>query len=138
MASKLFLARKVAAAQTAATTAATSAATTSATTSAVAAVRTAVVPTATTAAGTVALTTESTAIQLIDAGGSARDVTLPAEASSEGLWFLITNTSDGDETLTVKDDGASTIVAIGQNEAAFVSCDGTSWEHSGIQTIALS
>jgi hypothetical protein len=76
--------------------------------------------------------------QKLDPGGAGRDVNLPAEASSDGLFYVITNAADAAENLTVKDDGASTIVTISQNEQATVVCNGTSWVHMGIVTIALS
>lgn len=74
----------------------------------------------------------------IDPGGSARDVNLPDEASSNGLIFVILNTADAAENLVVKDDGGATIVTISQNERSTVVCDGTSWYHMGIDSIALS
>lgn len=76
--------------------------------------------------------------QRLDPGGAGRDVTLPAEADSQGLTFRILNTADAAEDLTVKDDGASTIVTVSQNEAVWLACDGTTWTHQGIETIALS
>ncbi len=63
-----------------------------------------------------------------DPGGASRDVTLPAEASSSGKWFRIVNEADAAENLVVKDDGGSTIVTIGQNEEAQVTCNGTAWK----------
>jgi hypothetical protein len=84
------------------------------------------------------LTGADATFQHLDPGGAGRDVTLPAEATSGGRSFRILNTADAAEDLTVKDDGASTIVTISQNEAAWLICDGTSWVHSGIETIALS
>jgi len=84
------------------------------------------------------LTTADANFQKLDPGGSARDVTLPAEASSTGSVFYIMNAADAAENLVVKDDGASTIVTINQNEAAIVICDGTSWVHMGVLTIALT
>lgn len=74
----------------------------------------------------------------VDPGGAARDVTLPAEATSNGLAFEITNAADAAEALTVKDDSGATIVTIAQNEKAEVHCDGSAWYHTGIVTIALS
>jgi uncharacterized protein YqfB (UPF0267 family) len=64
-------------------------------------------------------------VHFLDAGGVARDVTLPAEADSTYAKYEIYNT--GGETLTVKDDGASTIITIATNESGIVRCDGTSW-----------
>lgn len=72
----------------------------------------------------------------IDAGGSARNVDLPAEATSNGLAFEIINT--GGETLTVRNDAEETVVEIATTEKAEVVCDGASWYHTGIVTIALS
>lgn len=76
--------------------------------------------------------------QRLDANGAGRDVNLPAEADSEGAWFEILNTATAANSLTVKDDGGSTIVTIAQNRKATVVCDGVSWRHMGIVTIALS
>ena len=59
---------------------------------------------------------------------AARDVTLPAEALSDGLVFEIHNTAGGAFSLTVKDDGAATIGTVAQNKAARFVCDGASWK----------
>ena len=84
------------------------------------------------------LTITDARMQKLDPGGAGRDVNLPAEATADGIAYRILNAADAAEDLTVKDDGASTIVTISQNEAAWVVCDGTSWVHMGIETIALS
>ena len=73
------------------------------------------------------LTVTSAPIQVLDPGGAGRNVTLPAEAQSEFLGYVIVNTADLAEALTVKDDGGSTVVTIGQNESGVVHCDGTTW-----------
>lgn len=64
---------------------------------------------------------------VLDPGGSARNVDLPAEATSEGLIYLIVNTADAAEDITVRNDAAGTIVTVSQNEMALVVCDGTDW-----------
>ena len=88
--------------------------------------------------GNLVLGSSDAQFQRIDPNGSARDVTLPAEEASEGLFFWILNTANAAENLVVKNDAASTVVTISQNEAAVVVCDGSSWEHMGIITIAQS
>jgi hypothetical protein len=54
----------------------------------------------------------------LDPGGSARDVTLPAEGnvSAGGRFYLIVNAADAAENLVVKDDGAATIGTVGQDK----------------------
>ena len=89
-------------------------------------------------AGNLTLTVGHANILKIDAGGSGRDVTLPAVLTSEGCWFEITNNSSGAEDLTVKNAGGDTIVTISQNEKARVQCDGAAWYHLGIVTVAAS
>jgi hypothetical protein len=74
----------------------------------------------------------------LDPGGSGRDVTLPAEAESAGLRYMIINAASGAEDLTVKDDAAATVGTVSQNEMAEFSCDGTTWTLLYIATIALS
>ena len=80
-----------------------------------------------TLAGNVTLVADSPTAQVMDPGGSARTVTLPAEADSEGLVFLIINSADAAEVITVEDDGTTTQATIAQDEAALLFCDGTSW-----------
>jgi len=65
-------------------------------------------------------------LQFIDPDG-ARTITLPAEASSAGLVFIIANAAGGAEDITVQDDAPATVVTIGQNESAMVFCDGVTW-----------
>ena len=91
-----------------------------------------------TLSGAKTLTLGDAKYQKLDPGGSARDVNLPAEAISKGLDYYIMNDADAAETITVKSDGGDTIVAIPQNEAAIVVCNGTTWIHVGILTIQRS
>lgn len=63
---------------------------------------------------------------VLDPGGAARNVTLPAEAS--GLWFEITNSADAAENLTILEDAGSVTQAIvGPGQTITLWSDGTSW-----------
>tara|TARA_R110001592_G_scaffold216154_1_gene469675 strand:- start:53 stop:520 length:468 start_codon:yes stop_codon:yes gene_type:complete len=64
---------------------------------------------------------------IMDPGGAGRNITLPAEASSTGLLLVLFNSADADEGLVIKDDGASTIITVGQAEGSLLFCDGTTW-----------
>lgn len=75
-------------------------------------------------------------MQRLDPGGSNRDVTLQEEAASKGRRVRILNTANAAEDLVVKNDGAGTIATLNQDEAAWFVCDGTTWFHMGIETIA--
>lgn len=58
----------------------------------------------------------------LDPGGSARDVTLPdvEQIAYNGLFYVIANTADAAEALTIKDADGNTVASAGQNEAAVV------------------
>lgn len=74
----------------------------------------------------------------LDPGGSNRDVTLDAIATSEGLYRRIVNAADAAENLVVKNAAAATIGTINQNEQGEFYCDGAAWYLIAITTIALS
>lgn len=76
--------------------------------------------------GTETLTDASKPVQYLDPGGADRDVTLPAEADANHV-FVLANTADADELLTVKNDGGSTIGTVGEDETKLFVSDGTSW-----------
>ncbi|QDT41070.1 hypothetical protein Pan241w_11290 [Gimesia alba] len=73
------------------------------------------------------LTVDDARVQVLDPGGAARDVTLPAEALSYGDSFIIDNTADAAEAITVKDDSPATVGTVSQNEVGIFFCDGTTW-----------
>lgn len=61
---------------------------------------------------------------------AARNVTLPAEASSAGLMFYFTNNSAGAFSVTFLASGGGSIKGngvVGQNKTAILWCDGTNW-----------
>jgi hypothetical protein len=62
-----------------------------------------------------------------DPGGTARDVTLPAEADAKGWFGFISNEADAAEIITIKNDAGTSFVTPTQNEAAFIWCDGVAW-----------
>lgn len=88
--------------------------------------------------GNVALDSTYPTILKLDPGGNNRDITLDAEATSEGLLRWIVNAADNTENLVVKDDGGSTIATLNQNEEGLFWCNGTAWLLIRIATIALS
>jgi len=63
----------------------------------------------------------------LDPGGAARNVKLPAEATSAGAFLFIVNTADNAEVLTVQDDTPATVGTPTQSEGIMLWCDGTTW-----------
>lgn len=88
-----------------------------------------------TLAGALTMTAKDAPLQFMDPGGAARTVTLPAEADSDGLCFIIHNTADAAEILTIQDDAPATVVTPTQNECGVVYCDGATW-HGFVATEA--
>jgi len=73
-----------------------------------------------------------------DPGGSSRNVTLPAEASSMAKLFIIVNDSSGaGENLVVKSDGGTTIGTVADGEMGLFICDGTQWATPGSNQLLL-
>jgi|TARA_R100000482_G_C5088149_1_gene129493 hypothetical protein len=66
-------------------------------------------------------------VLLINPDGSNRNITLPAEASSTGLFLLIFNTAATSHALTIKDDGGGDIIVLDQNQHGIVFCNGSSF-----------
>jgi len=57
------------------------------------------------------------AIQVLDPGGAGRNVDLPGD--SIGQAYLVVNTADAAEDLTVRDADDNTVAVVSQNEAAY-------------------
>lgn len=70
----------------------------------------------------------------MDPGGAARVVTLPPEETHDGAWFEIYNAADAAESLTIKNDAASTILVLQQGESGKVGCTGAAWIVIGTPT----
>ena len=83
-----------------------------------------------TLSGTKTMTHDDVELHFLDPGGAGRTVTLPPEEESAGLTFVIVNTADAAEVLTIEDDGSTTICTPTQNEVATLFCDGTTWAGS--------
>lgn len=64
----------------------------------------------------------------IDPGGSARDVSTPAAAVSDGLFFWVYNIADAAENVVLKDAAGSTLLTLGQGACGMIGCDGTEWK----------
>lgn len=80
-----------------------------------------------TLSGTLTLDKFSSNIQVLDPGGAARTVVLPAEETNDGLPFWFFNAADAAELLTITNDAAATIIALRGGESALVACNGSAW-----------
>lgn len=84
--------------------------------------------TSTTATGTITLNKDSLGVQRINCDGSARNVVMPPEGTSQSYRFEIVNTSSTAVSITVKaSDGSTTVGTITQAAMGFCYCDGTTW-----------
>ena len=75
--------------------------------------------------GTLALSTDAAQFQVLDGGGSDRDVLLPDVTTSAGAWFRIYN-NGGSNDLVVK-AGPTTILSLPNDASVFFICDGFTW-----------
>lgn len=68
-------------------------------------------------------------LQFLDTGGAARNIDLPAIASSKkGQAFIIWNTSAGAFSHTVRQPGGgATVGTVAQNQAGLFVMDGATW-----------
>ncbi len=84
--------------------------------------------TATTMSGNATLTDASLPIQVFDPD-AARDVSLPAEASTNHMFYIMN--IDAVFTLTIKDDSPATIGTIPAGQSAMIFSDGVRWKMAG-------
>lgn len=64
--------------------------------------------------------------QILDPGGAGRTITLPAEGTGNHP-FVIINTADADELLTVQNDAAAIIGVVPKGKTVEFVSDGTNW-----------
>lgn len=84
-------------------------------------------PIATTATGAITLYKDSKRVQLIDANGSSRNVTLPDETITQGYEFYISNSSSTAVNLAIKGSAGGAIATVGQYQSGIFWCNGTTW-----------
>lgn len=76
--------------------------------------------------GNIILDVSSPTLQMLDTGGVARNIQMPAPV--KGLTFLFYNTSAGAFGLVIKKvDGTTTIGTVAQAKFAIVFSDGLDW-----------
>jgi hypothetical protein len=78
-----------------------------------------------TLSGDLTLTGANAQVQFIDPGGASRNVDLPPEANS--LVYIIANTADAAEDLTIRDDAGNTLATVNQDDIAYAISDGNGW-----------
>jgi hypothetical protein len=82
-------------------------------------------------AGNITLDVRSPPLQMLDTGGVARNITMPAPV--KGLTFYFYNTSAGAFGLVIKKvDGSTTIGTVAQGKMAIVFSDGVDWYYAGL------
>lgn len=64
---------------------------------------------------------------LFDCNGAGRNLDLPVVAACKGVLLLIRNITGTAQTLTVRDAGSTTVIALTQNQSALIFCDGVAW-----------
>lgn len=58
---------------------------------------------------------------------AGRNLDLPAEEACKGVVLFIRNIAGGAYTLTVRNDAGGTVIALTQNQASLIFCDGVAW-----------
>ena len=77
--------------------------------------------------GPITLTNQDAQLQQLDPdAGGGRVVTLPAEESSQGTFFIIQNTGNTGD-LTVNDDNGDGVDSVESDDSRWFVCDGLSW-----------
>jgi hypothetical protein len=77
-----------------------------------------------TISGNITLSDKDSLFQIIDGGGSTRNVTLPPEKNGR-VYCIWNNGSTND--LAIKDDAAGGVITLAPNEVVVLVCDDTVW-----------
>lgn len=87
-----------------------------------------------TLAGTFVVTNDMPSVLALDPGGAARNVDMPAEEAlgMEGKLWIVINTADAAEVITLRNDAAGTIGTLTQNETAQLMVVGGVWKLLGV------
>ena len=88
-----------------------------------------------TMSGTKTLLPQDAQVQMLDPNGG-NDLMLPVEEASQGLFFIVKNTTGAAENIVVKEDGGGGKETIGSGKWGIFVCDGTSWESMGLLSFA--
>jgi hypothetical protein len=74
--------------------------------------------------GAMTVDSDSPFVLTLDPGGATRVITMPAPVAGKVMMWLINNTADAAEDLTINNSAAATIGTISQNEAGLVMIGG--------------
>jgi len=85
--------------------------------------------------GTKTLTPQDAQFQLLDPNGG-NNLDLPAVEASQGLFFVIKNTTGAAENIAVRNAGGDAKETIGSGKWGILMCDGVSWESMGVLSFA--
>lgn len=84
--------------------------------------------------GTFVVGADMPSLLVLDPGGAARNVDMPAEeaAGMEGKLWVVVNNADALEVITLRNDAAGTIGTLTQNETAMLLVAGGAWKLLGV------
>ena len=85
--------------------------------------------------GTKTLLPQDAQVQMLDPNGG-NDLMLPVEEASQGLFFIVKNTTGAAENIVVKEDGGGAKETLGSGKWGIFVCNGTSWETMGVLSFA--
>ena len=85
--------------------------------------------------GTKTLTPQDAQFQLLDPNGG-NNLDLPAVDASQGLFFVIKNTTAAAENIAVRNAGGDAKETIGSGKWGILMCDGVIWHSMGVLSFA--